>query len=91
MPSRRAERMRTRVSSAMVFTVFTRSRRRSSLSAGIGRRMIFPSTIGWMPSLDSLIAFSMSCVVLASKGLMTNIRGSGVEMIASCLSFIIEP
>ena len=41
-------------------TCFTRSRRRSSVSGGIGTRMSLPSFCGLSPRSDAWIAFSMS-------------------------------
>ena len=83
--------MRTRASSAICLMVFTKSRRRSSESSGIGSRITLPSVAGLIPSFDSLIARSMSFVVCASKGWITSIRGSGAEITASCFSFICVP
>ena len=57
--SRRTLRTATRPSSAMWRTTLTSSLRRSSVSCGIGRRMILPSFDGVRPRSDSWIAFSI--------------------------------
>ena len=59
MTSRRTFRTATRPSSAIWRTILTSSLRRSSVSCGIGRRMILPSFDGVRPRSDSWIAFSI--------------------------------
>ena len=81
-PTRRTFLTATRASSAFLCTCFTISLRRSSVRAGITRRMMFPSFVGVNPRSDFWIAFSMvpSCVL--SNGWMVIIRGSGALIVA---------
>ena len=91
MQSRRTLRTATRPSSASRWTSFTRSRRRSSVSAGIGSRITLPSLLGLSPRSLSMIAFSMLFMAVLSNGWMVSRRDSGVAMFAICLSGVEVP
>ena len=66
MQSRRTLRTAMRPSSARRCTSFTRSLRRSSVSAGMGSLMTVPSLLGLRPRSDSMIAFSMLLIAVLS-------------------------
>ena len=83
--------MATLASSPLGLATLTISRRRSSDSCGMTTRMIVPSLVGLTPRSESRIAFSIAPSWLASYGLMTAIRASGMEMPASWLSGVGEP
>ena len=84
-------RAATRPSSAMCRTCFTSSLRRSSVSCGIGSRMIWPSFDGVSPRSDSWMPRSMSFMMLLSNGVIVSSRGSGTEIVASWLTGILVP
>ena len=91
LASRRALRMAILHSSPMRRTTLTRSRRRSSVSGGMGRRMIEPSFWGLSPSSDDWIAFSISPMIDLSHGWTVSSRGSGAAMVATCFSGTFDP
>jgi hypothetical protein len=62
MTSRRTLRIFTRPSSAMLCRTFTISRRRSSVSGGMARRMSLPSLDGFSPRSESRIDFSIDLI-----------------------------
>ena len=71
---------------ALLLTIFTRSLRRSSLSAGIDRRIELPSTLGVRPKSLFSMALRISPTVLRSKAAIIKERGSGTLTVATCLS-----
>ena len=91
MTSRRMLRIATRPSSARLRTTLTSSLRRSSVSSGTCRRMIWPSLFGVSPTSDSRIARSMFLIELLSYGWTVSSRASGAETVASCLSGVCAP
>ncbi len=91
MASRRMLRTATRPSSASLWTSLTRSRRRSSVSAGMGRRMTLPSLLGLSPRSDSMMAFSTAFIDDLSYGVIVIRRGSGAATVAICLSGVETP
>src|SRR5215207_8835080 len=64
--SRRTLRTATRPCSAIPWTTFTSSLRRSSVSSGIERRITWPSFEGVSPTSDSRIAFSIALIEFLS-------------------------
>jgi len=91
MQSRRTLRTATLPSSASRCTSLTRSRRRSSVSAGIGRRITWPSLLGLSPRSLSMMARSMLFMVVLSNGCTVSSRASGAAMFAICLSGVRVP
>ena len=89
--SRRTLRIATRPSSATPWTTLTISRRRSSVSSGICRRITLPSLLGVRPTSDSWIAFSIAPIEPLSKGVTVSRRASEVATLASCLSGVCAP
>jgi hypothetical protein len=75
--SRRACRIETRPSSAILWSTFTYSLRRSSLSGGMGTRITLPSFAGFRPRSAVWIARSMSPMSDLSKGCTTISARSG--------------
>ena len=63
---RRMLRTDTRASSALAWTIFTYSLRRSSVSSGMTTRITLPSFAGLAPMSESRRAFSMSLSALRS-------------------------
>src|ERR1039458_9129210 len=59
LPSRRVLRTETRWCSAAACSFFTKALRRSSVSGGMGRRMILPSLDGLRPRSEIRIALSI--------------------------------
>src|SRR5207247_7665629 len=88
---RRSVRISTRPSSTFLCSCFTSSRRRSSLSAGMLRRMTAPSLPGVRPRSEARIAFSIALMRLRSQGWMTICRGSGALIAASETSGVAAP
>ncbi len=66
--SRRTLRTATRAFSASCRTTLVRSRRRSSVSGGIGTRITVPAVFGISPRSDFMIAFSIACTMVFSHG-----------------------
>src|SRR3954471_4846240 len=89
--SRRISRTATRCSSARPRTTFTSSLRRSSVSCGIGSRMILPSFDGVRPRSDSWIAFSIERIELGSNGCTVRMRDAGTPVVASCFNCVAVP
>ena len=79
-------RMAILASSASLLHCFVSARRRSSVSAGMARRITSPLFSGMMPTSESIMAFSMAWNMLLSQGLMAMVRESGVEMAETLLS-----
>ena len=65
--------------------------RRSSVKGGIPKRMISPLFSGVMPTLLSIIAFSMTLNMFLSQGLIAIVRASGVDTEATLLRGTLEP
>src|SRR5262245_42864630 len=91
IPSRRTLRTATRAFSAYWPTSLASSLRRSSVSSGIGRRMIWPSTIGLMPSPALRIAFSTGWTFDRSHTWTDSSRASGVDTVGTWLSGMLLP
>jgi len=91
MTSRRTLRTATRAFSASCRSTFVISRRRSSVSGGMGMRITVPAVIGVSPRSDLKIAFSIACTTLFSHGEMTSVRPSSTAMLATCCSGTSEP
>ena len=91
MTSRRTFRIATRPSSAIWRATLTSSLRRSSVSCGIGSRMILPSFEGVSPRSDSWIVRSIDDKELGSNGCTVSSRGSGALIVANCLSGVFVP
>jgi hypothetical protein len=89
--SRRTLRTATRAPSASWRSIFVISRRRSSVSAGIGTRITVPAVMGVSPRSDLKMAFSMACTTFFSHGEMTSVRPSSTAMLATCCSGTSEP
>ena len=70
-------RTETRPSSAMLRASLMSSRRRSSVSSGMGRRRILPSFCGLRPMSESLMPRSIFFKELGSKGVTVSKRGRG--------------
>ena len=77
--------------SSTVCRCLTRSRRRSSVSGGMGTRMSLPSLAGLKPSSAARMAFSMACVMEGSKGWTTMSVGSGVASLATWFTGVAAP
>ncbi len=84
-------RMFTFAVSISCFTRFIKSRRRSSVSMGILKRIFSPSLLGDNPILLLRIAFSTSAIIFFSNGLMVIVRASGVVMEATLFNGDITP
>src|SRR5215210_4624339 len=84
--SRRMLRTATRPCSAMLCTIFTRSRRRSSVSSGMESLITLPSLFGVNPMSDSRIAFSICLIEFLSYGVIVSSRASVAETCDSWLS-----
>ncbi len=80
MTSRRTLRIATFPSSPTRRTTLTSSFRRSSVSVGIGRRMILPSFDGVRPRSDSWIARSIAFIEPGSNGCTVRSRASGAPI-----------
>ena len=91
MTSRRTLRTAILPSSATPWTTLTISRRRSSVSSGICRRMTLPSLLGVSPTSDSRIAFSIAPIADLSNGVRVSRRASVVATLASCFSAVWAP
>ena len=91
MPSRRTLRTAIRAFSAYWPTSLASSLRRSSVSSGIGRRIIWPSVIGLRPSPAERIAFSTGWTFERSHTCTESIRASGVDTVATWLSGMLAP
>ena len=91
MASRRALRTLTLAVSASFEHCFVRSLRRSSVRAGMPRRMSSPLFSGMMPTDESMMAFSMTLSIDFSQGLMVMLRASGVLSDATLLSGTMLP
>ena len=89
--SRRRLRIATLLSSPWLLTIFVRSRRRSSVSAGIGTRMMSPVVDGFRPRSDSRIAFSTFWIIGFSHGCTLIVRASSSDRFATWLSGTGEP
>ena len=81
--SRRVLRMLTLACSASLPHCFASCLRRSSVKGGMPRRIISPLFSGVMPTLLSMMAFSMGRNIVLSHGLMAMVRASGVLMAAT--------
>src|SRR5580658_1070570 len=91
MTSRRTLRTATRAFSASWRSTLVISRRRSSVSGGIGMRTTVPAVCGVRPRSDLKMAFSIACTTLFSQGEMTSVRPSSTAMLATCCSGTSEP
>jgi hypothetical protein len=91
MASRRRLRTATRAFSASCFTTLINSLRRSSVSAGIGTRMVSPELAGFSPRSESRIAFSIGWVIFFSKGVTPMVRASIRITLATCASGVCAP
>ncbi len=91
MTSRRTLRTATRPSSAMWRVILTYSLRRSSVSCGIGSRIILPSLDGVRPRSDSMIARSICLIADGSNGWIVSMRGSGTLIVAMFFSGVGVP
>src|SRR5215210_5044633 len=89
--SRRTFRTATLPCSAMLWTIFTSSLRRSSVSSGIESRITWPSFDGVRPTSDSRIAFSIALIEFLSYGVIVRRRASLAEICESCLSGVTAP
>src|SRR4051812_8851893 len=85
MASRRRLRTATRAFSASCFTTLISSLRRSSVSEGIGRRMVSPEVEGLSPRSDSRIPFSIVGMSFFSKGVTPIVRESRSVILATWL------
>ena len=63
-----------------------KSRRRSSVSGGSGRRMTAPAVFGVRPRSDLWIAFSMAGTIDLSHGVTHSVRESSTVTLATWLS-----
>ena len=82
----------TFASSPLPRTIFTNSRRRSSVSSGMTTRMSVPSFEGVPPRFGAVaMARSMSFSAVLSYGVTTSIRASGACSAASCPSGVGVP
>jgi hypothetical protein len=59
-----------------LWTTFTSSLRRSSVSSGIGTRMVSPEVAGLRPRSASRIALSTAWIIFFSKGATAMVRAS---------------
>ena len=89
--SRRILRTATLAVSASWRTTLIRSFLRSSVSAGIGTRIMSPETAGLSPRSESRIAFSTTCTIFFSQGWTAMVRASARVTLATWLIGIIEP
>ncbi len=71
-----------RAFSASWRTTLIRSRRRSSVSAGIGTRMMSLEVAGLRPRSESRIAFSITGTIFFSQGWTAMVRASASVMLA---------
>ncbi|MNR38848.1 hypothetical protein D3C85_1569850 [compost metagenome] len=76
LASRRRLRTAILASSPSLRTTLVRSRRRSSVRAGIGTRMVSPMEMGFKPRSDSRIAFSIGPAICFSYGCTLIVRAS---------------
>ena len=90
-PSLRIFRIAVLWSSSVLFSCFTTSLRRSSVIAGIGTRITFPSVIGFSPVPDVRIAFSIADTIAMSYGVTRISVGSGVEICPICATGVSVP
>jgi len=89
--SRRTLRMATRAFSASWRTTLIRSRRRSSVSGGIGTRITSPAVAGFSPRSESRMAFSTTGTIFFSQGCTVIVRASASVTLATWFSGIGEP
>src|SRR5579859_25467 len=83
LASRRTLRTATRAFSASPRTTFVRSRRRSSVRAGIGTRISSPIDDGLSPRPDSRMAFSITGTIFFSHGVTLIVRASSSDRLAT--------
>ena len=81
----------TRQLSAYPAATLVNSRRRSSLSSGIGNMMIVPLVCGLIPRPLSLMAFSTLPTSVLSQTLTVTIRDSGTLTVPTWLMGVICP
>ena len=84
MASRRTLRMATLASSPILDTSLASWRRRSSLGAGKFSRMVWPSSMGLMPTSLAWMALLMGRSRLRSQGVMVRVRASLTATDATC-------
>jgi hypothetical protein len=65
--------------------------RRSSVSSGMGKRIILPSFWGFSPMSEVSMARSIALIVPGSNGVTVSSRGSGTLTFATLLKGILEP
>ena len=83
MASRRALRTLTLAFSASCFDCLTSALRLSSVNGGIDSLMISPLFSGVMPNSESKMAFSITLNMDFSQGVITMVRASGTEILAT--------
>src|SRR6185503_3548188 len=84
MASRRMLRTATLAFSPSCFTILVISRRRSSVSGGIGTRMTSPEVAGFTPRSESRMAFSTAWTIFLSHGWIWMVRASASVTFATC-------
>jgi len=89
--SRRTLRTAIFAASASLCTTFVNSLRRSSVSGGIGTRIVSPEVAGFKPRSASRIAFSTTGIIFFSHGCTPIVRGSASVTFATCASGIDVP
>src|SRR5688572_18570152 len=89
--SRRRFRTATRAFSASCFTTLMSSLRRSSVSGGIGSRIVSPLVVGFKPRSASRIAFSTVVMSFFSNGVTPMVRASRRITLATWLSGVGVP
>ena len=91
LASRRMLRIATFASSPSPCTTLARSLRRSSVSAGMLRRITVPAVFGVRPRSEARIAFSTGPTICFSHGVMVIERASVTATLATCASGMSEP
>src|SRR5665213_2681084 len=87
----RMVRTATLCSSDFFLTSLTRSLRRSSVSGGIERRIVAPSTSGFKPRSLVSIALRIAPTTLLSNAVTSSERPSGAFTLATAFSGRVEP
>src|SRR6185437_3776556 len=72
-------------------TCLASSLRRSSVSAGMFRRITVPAVVGVMPMSEAIKAFSIGATMVFSHGVMMIVRESASDTDATCDSGMSEP
>src|SRR6185437_3127976 len=89
--SRRMLRTATFAFSPSCFTILVSSRRRSSVSGGIGMRTTSPEVAGFTPRSESRIAFSTTCTIFFSNGWIAMVRASARVTFATWFNGTSDP